>query len=75
LFIAILINAIFFISHADSDGRCGWIQQRGFLACSDSEIRLSVLDVLDGGEAVIIAIVQKLWRYRNVLHNKGMKSL
>jgi hypothetical protein len=47
------------IAHADSDGRRGWIHRRGFLACSDSEIRLSVLDVLDGGEAALLARQRK----------------
>jgi energy-coupling factor transporter ATP-binding protein EcfA2 len=47
------------IAHADSDGRNGWLQQSGFLACSDSKIRLSVLDVLDGGESALLARQRK----------------
>lgn len=52
------------IAHANSDGCRGWIQQRGFLACSNSEIRLSVLDVLDGGEAALLARQRK---YGNII--------
>lgn len=47
------------IAHTDSDGRTGWLHRQGFLACADSEIRQSVLDVLDGGEAALLARQRK----------------
>lgn len=43
------------ILHMDSDGQRGWIASAGFLACPESQIRRSVIDVLDGGEAALEA--------------------
>ena len=38
-----------------SDGRSGWIESSGFLACPHSPIRRAVLDILDGGETALEA--------------------
>jgi energy-coupling factor transporter ATP-binding protein EcfA2 len=47
------------IMHVDSDGSEGKIMNRGFLSCSSSPIKNSVLDVLDGGEAALLARQKK----------------
>lgn len=47
------------IMHVDSDGSEGKIVNRGFLSCSSSPIKNSVLDVLDGGEAALLARQRK----------------
>lgn len=41
------------IVHMDSDGSKGFIEKRGFLACPFSNIRSSVLNVLDGGYSAL----------------------
>ena len=47
------------VIHVDSDGsKCGF-PQAGFLACSTSKVKQSVLDVLDGGEAALAARQRK----------------
>ena len=47
------------IVHLDSDGsRCNF-PRSGFLACSTSSVKQSVLDVLDGGEAALAARQRK----------------
>ena len=38
-----------------SDGRSGWIESFGFLACPSSSIKRAVLDILDGGEVALEA--------------------
>jgi DNA repair ATPase RecN len=43
------------IIHVDSDGTHGLFPEAGFLACAASNIKKSVLDVLDGGEAALLA--------------------
>jgi hypothetical protein len=47
------------IIHIDSDGAQASFPSAGFLSCSSSEIRKSVLDVLDGGEAALNARQKK----------------
>jgi hypothetical protein len=42
------------IVHMDSDGTAGSVIKSGFLACSDSAIKDSVLSVLDGGEKALM---------------------
>lgn len=41
------------ICHIDSDGAKGRVANAGFLACSASKVKDSVLDVLDGGAAAL----------------------
>jgi hypothetical protein len=48
-----------FIVHVDSDGAKASFPEAGFLACSNSNVRKSVLDVLDGGEAALSARQKK----------------
>jgi hypothetical protein len=43
------------IVHVDSDGTRAIFPAAGFLACAASTVRNSVLDVLDGGEAALLA--------------------
>jgi hypothetical protein len=43
------------IVHLDSDGNSVTYPASGFLACSESTVRTSVLDVLDGGEQALVA--------------------
>jgi AAA domain, putative AbiEii toxin, Type IV TA system len=43
------------IIHVDSDGAQASVSKSGFLASSYSDVRNSVLDVLDGGEAALTA--------------------
>ena len=43
------------IIHLDSDGSRATFPAAGFLACPDSRVKGSVLDVLDGGEAALLA--------------------
>jgi len=43
------------IVHVDSDGNTVEYASSGFLACSESAVRTSVLDVLDGGEQALVA--------------------
>jgi len=38
-----------------SDGRSGWVESSGFLACPKSSIIRAVLDILDGGEVALEA--------------------
>ena len=47
------------IVHIDSDGRTGWIEEQGFLACDLSPVCNSVVDVLDGGHNALEARRQK----------------
>ena len=47
------------IVHIDSDGRTGYLEQQGFLACDSSRICASVVDVLDGGHRALEARRQK----------------
>jgi len=53
------------ILHVHSDGRRGWIESAGFLACPQSQIKRAVLDILDGGEAALEARRRK-YGYANV---------
>jgi hypothetical protein len=43
------------IIHVDSDGNRAEFPAAGFLACPESAVKGSVLDVLDGGEAALVA--------------------
>jgi DNA repair ATPase RecN len=43
------------IIHVDSDGTKANFPAAGFLACAESEVKKSVLDVLDGGETALLA--------------------
>lgn len=43
------------IVHIDSDGTLAAFPAAGFLACPGSSVKASVLDVLDGGEAALLA--------------------
>jgi len=43
------------IIHVDSDGAQASFPSAGFLSCSSSGVRKSVLDVLDGGETALTA--------------------
>ena len=43
------------ILHVDSDGTSATYPASGFLACSESPVRTSVLDVLDGGKQALAA--------------------
>ncbi len=52
------------IVHVDSDGRTGRLEHRGFLACHDSSICKSVVEVLDGGRAALEARRQKYGEQR-----------
>lgn len=47
------------IIHVDSDGAEASFPSSGFLSCSSSNVRKSVLDVLDGGEAALTARQRK----------------
>lgn len=47
------------IGHVDSDGSSSHLPSVGFLACGDSPVKQSVLDVLDGGEAALGARQRK----------------
>jgi hypothetical protein len=47
------------ICHMDSDGATSSVPAAGFLACSGSEVKKAVLDVLDGGEAALGARQRK----------------
>ena len=47
------------IVHVDSDGTTMDVPAAGFLSCSDSSIRQSVLDVLDGGDEALRARQRK----------------
>jgi DNA repair ATPase RecN len=47
------------IVHVDSDGAQASFPTAGFLACSSSNVRKSVLDVLDGGEEALTARQRK----------------
>lgn len=47
------------IVHVDSDGARATFPAAGFLSCESSEIRKSILDVLDGGEAALTARQKK----------------
>lgn len=47
------------IIHTDSDGTAGQAVASGFLSCASSSIRTAVLDVLDGGEAALLARQRK----------------
>lgn len=47
------------IIHVDSDGTTSKFPACGFLSCRSSEVRQSVLDVLDGGEAALAARQRK----------------
>lgn len=47
------------IMHVDSDGSTGSVYESGFLACPKSNIKKSVLEVLDGGENALLARKRK----------------
>jgi hypothetical protein len=47
------------IMHIDSDGATSSCLAAGFLSCASSPVKRSVLDVLDGGEAALIARQRK----------------
>lgn len=47
------------VVHVDSNGKDGKLERLGFFGGSDSPIRLSILDVLDGGEQALRARQQK----------------
>ncbi len=47
------------IVHVDSDGATIGISSAGFLSCSESPVRQSVLDVLDGGDGALRARQRK----------------
>ncbi len=47
------------IMHTDTEGSEGKIVDRGFLACAESKIKDAVVNVLDGGEAALLARQRK----------------
>ena len=47
------------IVHVNSDGARASFPSSGFLSCSSSAVRKSVLDVLDGGDAALTARQKK----------------
>ena len=55
------------VVHVDSDGAQASILKSGFLASSSSDVRNSVLDVLDGGDAALAARQMKYGTNENPL--------
>jgi hypothetical protein len=54
-----LTDADLVVVHVDSDGTTMNVPAAGFLSCSESSVRQSVLDVLDGGDEALRARQRK----------------